>query len=109
MLLVFNKTDRLKDSEVRSRMKRSYPSAVFVSCHKGTGLKALRKAIIDHYEKNLLPYKVKLDYEKSGLIPEIRKHALVVKERYAAKWMTLDLRIWPHHKSKLMELLNGRS
>lgn len=108
MLLVFNKTDRLKDSEVRSRMKRTYPDAVFVSCHKETGLKALRKAIIGHYEKNLLPYKVKLDYAESGLLPEIRKHALVVNERYASKWMTLDLRVWPHHKTRLMKLLNER-
>ena len=71
-------------------------------------IKALRKVIIQKYESNLLPYKIKLDYAESALLPEIRKHALVVKQRYAAKSMTLDLRIWPHHKTRLMELLNGR-
>ncbi len=107
-VLVFNKTDKLKDKDVQRNLERHYPEAVFVSCRKGTGMNALRKAIVDYYEKNLIPSKVELDYNQSDLIPEIRKHALVVKENYAGDSLTLDLRVWPNHTAKLTQILNGR-
>ena len=107
-VLVFNKTDKLADKDILNNLERHYSEAVFISCREGTGLDALRKAIVENYEKNLIPYKVKLDYTQSNLIPEIRKHALVVKENYTGNSMTLDLRVWPHHTAKLAQILNGR-
>ncbi|MCF8721692.1 GTPase HflX [Nitrospina gracilis] len=104
---VFNKIDRIENQQDVEEMRRLYPDAVFVSCRKELGLDDLRQAIVRHYEARLVPYQVELDYTRSDLIPEIRKHALVVDERYHDQTMTLDLRIWPHHKARLMELLNG--
>lgn len=107
-VLVFNKTDKLKGEDTQKDLERRYPEAVFVSCQEGTGMGALRKAIVENYEKNMIPYKVKLNYNQSGLIPEIRKHALVVKENYEDNFLTLDLRVWPSHTAKLSQILNGR-
>jgi len=106
-VLVFNKIDRLESNRDVEEMRRLHPGAVFVSCTEETGMADLRKAIVRHYEADLVPYQVELEYTKSDLIPEIRKHALVVDEHYHGDSVTLDLRIWPNHKSRLMDLLNG--
>ena len=106
MVLVFNKIDRLTDTNVMEYVKREYPEAVFVSCQQGTGMDDLRAAIVREYEANLLPFRVELNYPQNDLIQNIRKYALIVKEDYQKTSVTLDLRVWPHNKSKLMALLN---
>ena len=106
MVLVFNKIDRLTDTNVMEYVKREYPEAVFVSCQQGTGMDDLRAAIIREYEANLLPFRVELKYPQNDLIQNIRKYALILKEDYQKTSVTLDLRVWPQNKSKLMALLN---
>lgn len=106
MVLVFNKIDRLTDDDTLGHMKRQYPEAVFVSCQQGMGMDDLRNAIVKEYEANLLPYRVELKYPQNDLIQNIRKYALIIKEDYQKTSVTLDLRVWPQNKSKLMEVLN---
>ncbi len=107
VVLVFNKIDRMAEDDTLGHMKRQYPEAVFVSCQQGMGMDDLRKAIVMEYEANLLPYRVELKYPQNNLIQNIRKHALIIKEDYQKTSVTLDLRVWPQNKSKLMEVLNG--
>jgi GTP-binding protein HflX len=106
MVLVFNKIDRLTDDNTLGQMKRQYPEAVFVSCQQGFGMDDLREAIVEKYEANLLPYRVELKYPQNNLIQNIRKYALIIKEDYQKTSVTLDLRVWPQNKSKLMDVLN---
>jgi GTP-binding protein HflX len=106
-VLVFNKIDRMANEDTVGHMKRQYPEAVFVSCQQGMGMDDLRAAIIREYEANLLPYRVELKYPQNNLIQKIRKYALIIKEDYQKTSVTLDLRVWPQNKSKLMEVLNG--
>lgn len=107
MVPVFNKIDRITEDSTIGHMKRQYPDAVFVSCQQGLGMDNLRKAIVREYEANLLPYRVELKYPQNNLIQNIRKYALIIKEDYQKTSVTLDLRVWPQNKSKLMEVLNG--
>jgi GTP-binding protein HflX len=107
VVLVFNKIDRMTEDDTVGHMKRQYPEAVFVSCQQGIGLDDLRQAIVREYEANLLPYRVELKYPQNNLIQNIRKHALIIKEDYQKTSVTLDLRVWPQNKSKLLEVLNG--
>jgi GTPase len=106
-VLVFNKIDRMANEDTVGHMKRQYPEAVFVSCQQGMGMDDLRAAIVREYEANLLPYRVELKYPQNNLIQKIRKHALIIKEDYQKTSVTLDLRVWPQNKPKLMEVLNG--
>ncbi len=107
-VLVFNKIDQLaEDDDATGHMKRQYPQAVFVSCHQGLGMDDLRKAIVREYEANLLPYRVELKYPQNNLIQKIRKHALIIREDYHKTSVTLDLRVWPQNKSKLLAVLDG--
>ena len=107
MVLVFNKIDRLTDDDTLGHMKRQYPEAVFVSCQQGIGMDDLREAIVREYEANLLPYRVELKYPQNNLIQSIRKYALIIKEDYQKTSVTLDLRVWPQNKSKLLEVLDS--
>ncbi len=107
VVLVFNKIDRITDDNTVGHMKRQYPEAVFVSCRQGLGMDDLRKAIVKKYEANLLPYRIELKYPQNNLIQKIRKLALITREDYQKTSVTLDLRVWPQNKSKLMEVLNG--
>jgi len=107
MVLVFNKIDRIAEDNTLGHMKRQYPEAVFVSCQQGLGMDDLREAIVREYEVNLLPYRVELKYPQNNLIQNIRRYALIIKEDYQKNSVTLDLRVWPQNKSKLMEVLNG--
>ena len=107
MVLVFNKIDRITEDNTLGQMKRQYPEAVFVSCQQGMGMDDLRAAIVREYEANLLPYRVELKYPQNNLIQNIRKYALIIKEDYQKTSVTLDLRVWPQNKSKLMEVLDS--
>ncbi len=107
MVLVFNKIDRMTEDNTLGHMKRQYPEAVFVSCQQGLGMDDLREAIVREYEANLLPYRVELKYPQNNLIQNIRKYALIIKEDYQKNSVTLDLRVRPQNKSKLIEVLNG--
>jgi GTP-binding protein HflX len=107
MVLVFNKIDRISEDNTLGHMKRQYPEAVFVSCQQGMGMDDLREAIVREYEANLLPYRVELKYPQNNLIQDIRKYALIIKEDYQKTSVTLDLRVWPQNKSKLMEVLDS--
>ncbi len=105
-ILVLNKTDRTGDPQILQEAARLYPKAVCISCKKGDGIDELREEIIKCYEKKLAPYRLDLEYSQAGLIQEIRKHALVVKEDYKDKNITLSLRVLPDQKNKLKALLS---
>ena len=107
IVLVFNKIDRITEDNTLGQMKRQYPEAVFVSCQQGIGIDGLREAIVREYEANLLPYRVELQYPQNNLIQSIRKYALIIKEDYQKTSVTLDLRVWPQNKSKLLEVLDS--
>lgn len=108
-VLVFNKVDKIKDQTFIQDMARLYPDAVFVSCKKGTGMDNLREAIVKCYEKNLIPMQAEIAYSQTDCLPEIRKHALIVKEVYNDKTLILDLRVFPGREGKVKSLLKGAS
>lgn len=106
-VLVFNKIDQLTDDDTLGHMKRQYPEAVFVSCIQELGMDDLREAIVKQYEANLLHYRVELPYPQNNLIQTIRKYALIIREDYQKTSVTLDLRVWPQHKTKLLAVLDA--
>ena len=63
-LLVFNKTDLLKEEE-KSRLKRKYPGALFVSALKKEGLKDLCLATEQRLAQEMLPVDLFLPWNRS--------------------------------------------
>ena len=105
VVLVFNKTDSIKDIEELDRAQENFPSAISISCKKGEGIDALRQKIVTQYEKKMSPYKLELEHSQVGLISKIRKFALIVKEDYKEDRICLSLRLPPGGKAKINNIL----
>ena len=105
VVLVFNKTDSIKDIEELDRAQENFPSAISISCKKGEGIDALRQKIVTQYEKKMSPYQLELEHSQAGLISKIRKFALIVKEDYKEDRICLCLRLPPGGKAKINNIL----
>lgn len=104
-LLVFNKIDRLEDADGLEHMRVLYPDALPVSSLEGTGIAEFRQALVRCYENRLTLLNIKLDYSQADLIPEIKKHALVIHSHYNKTDIDLELRIPPHLLNKVKTIL----
>ena len=108
VILVFNKIDSIEDIEILEKAHEKFPSAVSISCKKNEGIDVLRQKIIIQYEKRLSPYLMELDHSQAGIISQIRKFALIVKEDYKEDRICLSLRLPPGGKAKLKNILNSQ-
>ena len=108
VILVFNKIDSIEDIEILEKAHEKFPSAVSVSCKKNEGIDVLRQKIIIQYEKRLSPYLMELEHSQAGIISQIRKFALIVKEDYKEDRICLSLRLPPGGKAKLKNILNSQ-
>ena len=108
VVLVFNKIDSIEDIEILEKAHEKFPSAVSISCKKNEGIDVLRQKIIIKYEKRLSPYLMELEHSQAGIISQIRKFALIVKEDYKEDRICLSLRLPPGGKAKLERILNSQ-
>jgi len=108
VILVFNKIDSIEDIEILENAHEKFPSAVSISCKKNEGIDVLRQKIIIKYEKRLSPYLMELEHSQAGIISQIRKFALIVKEDYKEDRICLSLRLPPGGKAKLKNILNSQ-
>ena len=107
VILVFNKIDSIEDIEILEQAHEKFPSAISISCKKNEGIDVLRQKIIIQYEKRLSPYLMELEHSQAGIISQIRKFALIVKEDYKEDRICLSLRLPPGGKAKLKNILNS--
>ena len=108
VILVFNKIDSIEDIEILEKAHENFPSAVSISCKKNEGIDVLRQKIIIQYEKRLSPYLMELEHSQAGIISQIRKFALIVKEDYKEDRICLSLRLPPGGKAKLKNILHSQ-
>jgi GTPase len=106
VILVFNKIDSIEDIEELERAHENFPSAISISCKKDEGIDALRQKIVTQYEKKMSPYQLELEHSQAGLISQIRKFALIVKEDYKEDRICLSLRLPPGGKAKINNILS---
>jgi len=104
-LLVFNKIDKIGDPEILEAQVQRNTDAICVSSKIGSGLDILRNAIVKCYESKLTLYRVNIDYEHARVIPQIRKHVVIVNADYEANFIRLHLRMPPGGKEKVNEIL----
>ena len=88
-------------------MKNFHLQLVFPA-KKNEGIDVLRQKIIIQYEKRLSPYLMELEHSQAGIISQIRKFALIVKEDYKEDRICLRLRLPPGGKAKLKNILNSQ-
>ena len=105
VILVFNKIDSIEDIEELDRAHEKFPSAISISCKKDEGIDTLRQKIVTKYEKKMSPYQLELEHSQAGLISQIRKFALIVKEDYTEDRICLSLRLPAGGKAKINNIL----
>ena len=108
VILVFNKIDSIEDIEILEKAHEKFPSAVSISCKKNEGIDVMTQKIIIQYEKRLSPHLMELEHSQAGIISQIRKFALIVKEDYKEDRICLSLRLPPGGKAKLKNILNSQ-
>jgi GTP-binding protein HflX len=104
-LLVFNKADKVNDPEILESELQRHPKAIIISSKNGTGLDALRNAIISSYESKLASYQITIKYEQAKFIPQIRKYGVIVKSDYKNTFINLNLRLPPGGREQIEKLL----
>ena len=108
VILVFNKTDSIKDIEELDKALQNFPSSIGISCKNNEGIDTLRQQIVHRYEKKLSPHRLSIQHSQAGLISQIRKFALIVNEDYEEDHICLSLRLPPGGKTKLKNLFSSR-
>ncbi len=81
-LLVFNKTDLLKDHSDQVHMSREFPSALFTSALKDKGVSALKESIAAYLSEQRCRLKVFLPYSEGKLLAELKDHGEIQSIEY---------------------------
>lgn len=107
MSLVFNKIDKLRNSEIE-RLKLKYKDAIFISALKKTGLNELYQAIKKIIEKHYLDIVVKIPYSENKLISFIYDNCQVLGRRNLRDSAILNLHVNSRYCSLLSRYIYRR-
>jgi GTPase len=91
-LLVINKVDAA-DEETLLRLKRTWPSAVFVSARSGQGIDELREAIEANLPRPALELSVLVPYDRGDLIAKIHRTGQVLTTHHTEEGTELRVRV----------------
>jgi GTP-binding protein HflX len=93
-LLVVNKIDAA-DSETLLRLKRTWPTAVFVSAHTGAGLDELRTAIEERLPRPVEEVRACVPYDRGDLVARAHRFGEVLSTRHTESGTLLHARVDP--------------
>ena len=79
-LIIFNKIDKLSDSEIIKRLKIVYPEAMFVSANDKINIDKVINSINSKMKKNNTTTEISVSYENGKLINEIYNNSNVLKK-----------------------------
>jgi GTP-binding protein HflX len=82
MIVVFNKTDKVSDSNILHRLRTHFPDALFISVHTGEGLDALLKEMSELASPGTLTRKLRIPPNEAGLIARLHRETQVHEITY---------------------------
>jgi len=91
-LLVINKTDTA-DEETLLRLKRAWPSAMFVSARTGAGMSELREALEERLPRPAVELRVCVPYERGDLVARVHSRGEVLSTGHADAGTMLHARV----------------
>jgi len=107
LLLVFNKVDKIKESDYFTNMQLKYKDAIFISAKKNMRLGRLNKKILSLLEQEYVEKDFELTYDKSHLVSKIRELGEVLNQDYSEEIVSLRVRVKKENEYKLENILNG--
>ena len=106
VLIVFNKVDKIKESDYFSNVQQKYSDAIFISAKKNMRLGRLNKNILSLLQKGYVEKMFDLTYDKSHLVAKIRSFAEVLNQEYSDKNINIKVRVKKENEYKLENILN---
>jgi GTP-binding protein HflX len=94
-LLVFNKIDRLTDSDTVPALRAHFPEAVFISVKTGAGLEALVERISEFVADDLMTLELRIPQSRSDLIARLHRDADIRHSDYEGNDVRLRVRVAP--------------
>ena len=106
-LLVVNKIDAA-DEETLLRLKRQWPSAVFVSARTGAGIDELRATVEAMLPRPPVEIEVRLPYQRGDLVARIHQRGEVLSTRHTEDGTELRVRVDQELAAELVPYLAAR-
>jgi GTPase len=105
-LLVLNKVDRL-DEPARRAVRERFPGAMLLSAHAPDDVAALRQAVLDFFEAQMVEAELVIPYASQGRIGEVYETARVLSETCDEEGRCVRVRSTPGAVAKLVRSFQG--
>jgi GTP-binding protein HflX len=104
--LLLNKIDRV-DAATRRALRERFPEAILLSAHAPEDVAALRQAVLDFFEAQMVEADLQIPYASQGLVGEVYDSARVLSETFDEAGRTLRVRSLPGAVAKLVRRFEG--
>jgi len=105
-LLLLNKIDKV-EAKARRALKKKYPGAILLSAKAPEDVAALRQAVLDFFEAQMVEAELLVPYAAQGRIAEIYETARVLSETFDEAGRHVRVRSMPAAISKLTRSFEG--
>ena len=99
-LLLLNKIDKV-EAKARRALKKKYPGAILLSAKAPEDVAALRQAVLDFFEAQMVEAELLVPYAAQGRIAEIYETARVLSETFDEEGRHVRVRSMPAAIAKL--------
>lgn len=89
--LVLNKVDQLNNVEIEI-LKTEFPDALLISTHNPIDIKRVRLFLIEKFEAGMIDKIIKISYQHSNLVGELRSSFRVISESYDENGFVFKIR-----------------
>jgi GTP-binding protein HflX len=100
-LLLLNKIDQV-DLATRRALRERFPEAILLSAHAPEDVAALRQAVLDFFEAQMIEADLRIPYAAQGLVGEVYESARVLSESFDEAGRTVRVRSLPALVAKLV-------
>jgi GTPase len=104
--LLLNKVDQL-DEAARRGLKERFPGAILLSAHAPEDVAALRQAVLDFFEAQMVEAELLIPYASQGRIGEVYETARVLSETFDAAGRCVRVRSMPGAIAKLVRMFQA--
>ena len=105
-ILVFNKTDRLRDRSILKTLGERYQNAVFLSAARGINMGALQEKLIGILDQNIAEETLTVSHSNHKIIAQIHEMAEIVEKRYDGDSITIRFRMSKRYANRLKKILS---
>ncbi len=93
VMLVFNKSDLVKEVYLPKILERSYIDSLVVSANRPEDMKRLRDTIYEFFERDMLELELTVSYQDTWLQSQIHEYSKVLEKNYLEEGARFKIRI----------------